>query len=135
MPFECEECRVLGARIVFGLDQRLCKNCKILYKFRQISKSNAKKKFGIKDNDLENLEFKEVGNPLYRGACNMILYKEKDVLQVFYNKYYDWIEWTDRDYFQKISNLIEVENLDMENYNSKISDILIKYKDTKKQKK
>ncbi len=91
MPFECEECTNLGARLVFGLDIRLCKGCKKLFKYRLISKTHALKDYGLKQNDIDNLEYKEVGNPLYRGERNMILYKESDILNIFIKKYYTLI--------------------------------------------
>ncbi len=88
MPFLCEECGITGARIIFGIDIRLCKDCKQLFKYRMISKTHALKDYGLKYEEIENLEYKEVGNPLYRGERNMKLYKERDVLNIFINKYY-----------------------------------------------
>ncbi len=105
MPFECAECKELGARLIFGLDEiRLCKNCKTLFKFRQISKTNALKNYKLKKEEIQGLEYKEVGNPLYRGAQNMILYKEQDILNLYIQKYFDLITFEDRNYLENISN-------------------------------
>lgn len=96
MPFSCEECKILGARIIFGHDIRLCKDCKKLFKYRLINKTKIIKQYGIKIEELEHLEYKEVGNPLFRNASNMILYKEKDIIHVFINKYYKYIDYQDK---------------------------------------
>ncbi len=105
MPFECAECKMLGARLIFGLDGiRLCKNCKGLFKYRLISKTNALSNYKLKKPDLEGIEYKEVGNPLYRGAQNMILYQENEILNRFINKYFNYISFEDRNYLENLSN-------------------------------
>lgn len=114
MPFACAECGNLGGRLIFGLDNiRLCKNCKTLFKYRNISKTRALSEYKLKKQDLEGIEFKEVGNPLYRGAQNMILYRESDILNLFINKYFNIIPFEDRNYLENISNdnTLEYKNI------------------------
>lgn len=122
MVFACEECGKLGGRMVFGQDIRLCKDCKILFKFRQINKTKVIKEYGLKIEELGDIDYKEVGNPLFRNANNMILYKEKDIILAFINKYYKYIDHIERakldhpeenpDYPEIISNiLVRFKNL------------------------
>lgn len=114
MPFACAECGNLGGRLIFGLDNtRLCKNCKTLFKYRNISKTRALSEYKLKKQDLDGIEFKEVGNPLYRGAQNMILYRESVILNLFINKYFNIISFEDRNYLENISNdnTLEYKNI------------------------
>ncbi len=136
MPFVCAECNELGARLIFGLeDTRLCKNCKILFKYRMISKTHALKNYALNKNDLTGLEYIEVGNPLYRGAQNMILYKEKQILDLFINKYFNKIEINDRNYLSNVSNSLEHDMNEYKNIINKIIELIVLEKNEKKTKK
>jgi hypothetical protein len=123
MPFLCEECNNLGARLIFGLDIRLCKDCKQLIKYRLISKTHALKDYGLKLSDIQNTNYKEVGNPLFRGANNMILFKEQDILNIFLNKYNKIISIENKEILENPEPNLEYKNI--------VKDILNYYKDNK----
>ncbi len=131
MPFECTECKALGARLIFALDIRLCKACKTLFKYRLISKTRALKDYMLKKNDLEGLEYIEVGNPLYRGQSNMQLYKENQIINIFINKYFANIDFSDRNYLE---NILDSNDLEYKNIINKIIKNIVDEKNEKKNK-
>ncbi len=109
MPFECTNCGILGARLIFALDIRLCKSCKTLFKYRLISKTRALENYKLKKQDLEGLGYIEVGNPLYRNQSNMLLYREKEIINIFINKYFNNIGLEDRNYLENLTDSIDLE--------------------------
>lgn len=96
MPYECEECGKLGARLNSLFDIRLCVDCVSSSKYKLICKSKALSKYLLTKADLENfeelLEEYLVKNPHYKSGPPMTLYLESEIQKIFLSKYYEVIK-------------------------------------------
>lgn len=119
MPYNCEECGNLGARMNVLFKIRLCVNCTKSFKYKVITKSKAFNEFKLQQADLDNYsnnnpnEIKEyiVANPHYKSGPPMRLYLQSDITKVFLSKYNDLIINTPNT--QNIPNLLDnLDNLD-----------------------
>lgn len=91
MPFTCENCGEIGARMNSIFKIRLCINCLHSPKYKLVSKSKALNKYRLTQSDLDNypnsLEKYLVINPYYKSGPPMTLYYETQIEQVFLYKY------------------------------------------------
>ena len=80
MPFNCEECNVIGAKLNNLVEKRLCRDCLISDKYRMICKSDVKNQYNFNNNDFENYPYQIIytNNPLYKCASSMNLFYEKE---------------------------------------------------------
>lgn len=122
MPFNCEDCKVLGARLSNIVNKRLCENCASNKQYKTICKSDVIKNYKLTKIDLENYPYRtvECRNPVYRCASPMILYFELEIKRYFIEKYENII-----------NNVLNIELLDED---IKIENV-IKYLKTIKSKK
>lgn len=91
MPFVCEDCGEIGARMNLLFEIRLCKECSKSTKYKLICKSKALSEYLLTNTDLVNYPNppKEylVNNPHYKSGPPMTLYLESSIQQVFLFKY------------------------------------------------
>mgnify|MGYP001087492456 CR=1 FL=1 len=91
MPYKCENCKEIGARMNLLFEIRLCKKCVNSSKYKLISKSKAIIKYFLNKNDLvSNCDLVKkffVGNPYYKTGPPMTLYLENEIQQIFLKKY------------------------------------------------
>lgn len=89
MPYNCEECGKVGARLNSMLEIRLCENCVAGPKYRTICKSIAMKKYKLTDLELGNAQIKHYlcKNPHWKSGPAMTLYLETDIQQLFLQGY------------------------------------------------
>lgn len=91
MPFPCEDCGEMGARMNSLFEIRLCVNCSSSHKYKLICKSKALNQYVLTQTDLDTYptppEEYKVKNPHYRSGPPMTLYKQVDIEQVFLSKY------------------------------------------------
>ena len=131
MPYNCEECGNLGARMNTILEIRLCETCSHSYKYKLICKSQGFKKYLLTEIDLNGqnqiqLVQYHCKNPHWKSGPAMTLYLESELAQVFLNKYNDVI--TNR------LNILE-PILDIDDTLSQVSDWLKDSKNKVKQDK
>lgn len=129
MPYACEDCREMGARMNQLFEIRLCAKCSKSAKYKLICKSKALSKYLLTNLDLDTNPSlpKEylVKNPHYKSGPPMTLYLENEIKQLFLSKY-DVL----------ITNILLIQNpLDnIEKTIEKIENYLEEQKDIKKQK-
>ena len=130
MPYTCEDCGQIGARMNNLFEIRLCTECSRSDKYKLICKSKALKEYLLTNIDLytspnPSQEYL-VKNPHYKSGPPMTLYLEKSIQQIFLNKYNDLI-----------TNVLFIQNpiYNIKNVVYNISNYLDKQKDTEKQKK
>jgi hypothetical protein len=89
MPYNCEECNVIGAKLNNLVEKRLCRDCLISDKYRMICKSDVKNQYNFNNNDFENYPYEVIytKNPHYRCAISMNLFYEKDIKKYFIEKH------------------------------------------------
>lgn len=91
MPFACEDCGEMGARMNSMFEIRLCQACSTLPKYKLICKSKALNQYILTDTDLNSHQIPpeeyRVKNPHYRSGPPMTLYKQTEIEQVFLSKY------------------------------------------------
>lgn len=96
MPYECEDCGKMGARMNTLFEIRLCADCSKSFKYKLICKSKALKQYLLTKLDLDNNEdlIQEylVKNPYYKSGPPMTLYLETQVCKIFLFKYRDIIK-------------------------------------------
>ncbi len=94
MPYKCEECQQLGARLNHIFEKRLCVNCLSSNKYKLICKSEVLKRYQLTKTDLTNYQYEEIlcTNPIYPNASPMTLYYEREIKTFFINKYKKIIE-------------------------------------------
>lgn len=96
MPYNCEDCGELGARMNTLFEIRLCSNCLNSPKYKLICKSKVLNLYKLTEKDLNDYENppKEylVKNPHYSSSSPMILYQQKQIEQVFLWKYEELIK-------------------------------------------
>lgn len=93
MPYYCEDCGNLGARMNTLFEIRLCENCSHSFKYKLICKSKAINQYKLTLDDLQNNQISEYycKNPHYKSGPPMTLYLELDIQRIFLNKYNDII--------------------------------------------
>ena len=130
MPYNCEECGELGARMNALFEIRLCINCVDSLKYKLICKSKAQSEFILTKSDFNNYPYKEfyAKNPHYKSGPYMTLYFESDIHNLFLNKYNDLIH-----------NNLNIFNLDLHENIEYVKQSVINYlknqKISKKQQK
>lgn len=90
MPYNCEDCGILGARMNTLLEIRLCETCAQKSEYKLICKSIALKQYKLSETDLlNNLELKnyQCKNPHWKSGPAMTLFLERDIQQIFLIKY------------------------------------------------
>ena len=89
MPYNCEECDILGARMNSIFQIRLCEECVNNSKYKLICKSDAIKKYRLSKSDFENNNFieKYCKNPYYKSGPPMTLYFNHEIITWFLIKY------------------------------------------------
>ena len=93
MPYLCEDCGILGARMNLFFEIRLCKLCSHSFKYKLICKSKSINKYKLSQSDLQNNQIKEYYciNPHYKSGPPMTIYLESDIQTIFFQKYNDII--------------------------------------------
>jgi len=89
MPYNCEECNVIGAKLNNLVEKRLCKDCLTSDKYILICKSMVKSKYNYNNNDFENYPYRVIytNNPFYKSASGMNLFYEKEIKKYFIEKH------------------------------------------------
>jgi hypothetical protein len=133
MPYNCEECNIIGAKLNNLVEKRLCKDCLISDKYRMICKSEVKNQYNFNNNDFENYPYQIIytNNPLYKCASSMKLFYEKDIKKYFIQKHKVIIIKNIDELNYKLGNnsivindnAIDYENLSNETINSLVKHI------------
>ena len=89
MPYNCEECNVIGAKLNNLVEKRLCRDCLKSDNYILICKSMVKSKYNYNNNDFENYPYSVIytNNPFYKSASGMNLFYEKDIKKYFIEKH------------------------------------------------
>jgi hypothetical protein len=89
MPYNCEECNVIGAKLNNLVEKRLCRDCLISDNYILICKSMVKSKYNFNNNDFENYPYRVIytNNPFYKSASGMNLFYEKEIKKYFIEKH------------------------------------------------
>jgi hypothetical protein len=89
MPYNCEECNIIGAKLNNLVEKRLCKDCLKSDNYILICKSMVKSKYNYKNNDFENYPYRVIytNNPFYKSASGMNLFYEKEIKKYFIEKH------------------------------------------------
>ena len=91
MPYACEDCEEMGARMNSLFEIRLCQACSSSPKYKLICKSKALNYYALTQTDLDSYPIPpqeyRVKNPHYRSGPPMTLYKQIEIEQVFLSKY------------------------------------------------
>lgn len=98
MPYNCEECGELGARMNSRFEIRLCEKCSSSQKYKLICKSVVMNKYKLTDTELNNLRLNNLKlkqyygiNPHWRSGPPMILFLETDIFQLFLQKHHNTV--------------------------------------------
>jgi hypothetical protein len=96
MPFACEDCGEMGARMNALFEIRLCVECSKSAKYKLICKSKAQSVYLLSKTDFNTIlpnPPKEylVKNPHYKSGPPMTLYLETEIQQLFLSKYNELI--------------------------------------------
>ena len=131
MPYNCEECNVIGAKLNNLVEKRLCKDCLKSDNYILICKSMVKSKYNYNNNDFENYPYRVIytNNPFYKSASGMNLFYEKEIKKYFIKKNKDiFIKNIDEIYYKLGIILINVENnIDYENLSNEIINSIVNY--------
>jgi hypothetical protein len=131
MPYNCEECNVIGAKLNNLIEKRLCKDCLISDKYRMICKSEVKNQYNFNNNDFENYPYQIIytNNPLYKCASSMKLFYEKDIKKYFIQKHkVIIIKNIDEINYKLYNNIVINDNaIDYENLSNEIINSLVKH--------
>ncbi len=94
MPYKCEDCRELGARMNMFFSIRLCDKCSHSFKYKLMSKSKALEQYKLTMEDFNDLDIAKYHckNPYYKSGPPMTLYLESDIQKIFINKYKNIID-------------------------------------------
>lgn len=91
MPFACEDCKEMGARMNPLFEIRLCVKCSKSQKYKLICKSKALTQYLLTNTYFANcpipLQEYLVKNPHYKSGPPMTLYLETQIQQLFISKY------------------------------------------------
>lgn len=130
MPYACEDCGEMGARMNQLFEIRLCSECSKSSKYKLICKSKALSQYLLTNTDLDinpnpPKEYL-VKNPHYKSGPPMTLYLETEIQRVFLSKYDDMI-----------TNILIIPNPlnDMEKTIKAIENYLEEQKNIRRQKK
>jgi len=128
MPYNCEECNVIGAKLNNLVEKRLCKDCLKSDNYILICKSMVKSKYNYNNNDFENYPYRVIytNNPFYKSASGMNLFYEKEIKKYFIEKYKAVVIKNIDEINYKLgnnivindNNVIDYENLSNETINS-----------------
>ena len=142
MPYNCEECNVIGAKLNNLVEKRLCKDCLLSDNYILICKSMVKSKYNYNNNDFENYPYRVIytNNPFYKSASGMNLFYEKEIKKYFIEKHkviviknIDELNYK-LGYIVINDNVIDYENLSNDNINSLVN-YIEKYIETEKENK
>jgi hypothetical protein len=131
MPYNCEECNVIGAKLNNLVEKRLCKDCLKSDNYILICKSMVKSKYNYNNNDFENYPYRVIytNNPFYKSASGMNLFYEKEIKKYFIDKYKAIVIKNIDELNYKLGNnsivindnAIDYENLSNETINSMVN--------------
>ena len=131
MPYNCEECNVIGAKLNNLVEKRLCKDCLSSDKYNLICKSMVKSNYNFNNNDFENYPYEVIytRNPHYRCATSMNLFYEKDIKKYFIEKYKAVVIKNIDEINHKLNNNIIINNnvINYENLSNEIINSLVKH--------
>ena len=135
MPYNCEECNVIGAKLNNLVEKRLCRDCLISDKYRMICKSEVKNQYNYNNNDFENYPYQIIytNNPLYKCASSMNLFYEKEIKKYFIEKHKNIIikniNQLNYELNYKLGNNIVINDnvIDYENLSNEIINSLVKH--------
>lgn len=135
MPYNCEECNVIGAKLNNLVEKRLCKDCLKSDNYILICKSMVKSKYNYNNNDFENYPYRVIytNNPFYKSASGMNLFYEKEIKKYFIEKYkaiiIKNINQLNYEINYKLDNNIVINNnvIDYENLSNEIINSLVKH--------
>ena len=131
MPYNCEECNVIGAKLNNLVEKRLCKDCLKSDNYILICKSMVKSKYNYNNNDFENYPYRVIytNNPFYKSASGMNLFYEKEIKKYFIEKHKAVvIKNIDEINYKLGIILINVENnIDYENLSNEIINSIVNY--------
>ena len=132
MPYNCEECNVIGAKLNNLVEKRLCKDCLLSDKYILICKSMVKSNYNFNNNDFENYPYQVIytKNPHYRCATSMSLFYEKDIKKYFIEKNKAIVIKNIDEINHKLNNNIVFNHdnvIDYENLSNEIINSLVKH--------
>lgn len=136
MPYNCEECNVIGAKLNNLVEKRLCKDCLKSDNYILICKSMVKSKYNYNYNDFENYPYRVIytNNPYYKSASGMNLFYEKEIKKYFIEKHKTIviknIDELNHKLNYKLGNNIIINhdnNIDYENLSNEIINSLVVY--------
>lgn len=135
MPYNCEECNIIGAKLNNLVEKRLCRDCLISDNYILICKSMVKSKYNFNNNDFENYPYQIIytNNPLYKCASSMKLFYEKDIKKYFIQKHkviiIKNINQLNYQLNYELGNNIIINNnvIDYENLSNEIINSLVKH--------
>jgi hypothetical protein len=131
MPYNCEECNIIGAKLNNLVEKRLCKDCLISDKYRMICKSEVKNQYKFNNNDFENYPYRVIytNNPFYKSASGMNLFYEKDIKKYFIEKHKAIVIKNIDEINYKLDNNIVINDnvIDYENLSNEIINSLVKH--------
>ena len=131
MPYNCEECNVIGAKLNNLVEKRLCKDCLKSDNYILICKSMVKSKYNYNNNDFENYPYRVIytNNPFYKSASGMNLFYEKEIKKYFIEKYKAVVIKNIDEINYKLGNNIVINDnvIDYENLSNEIINSLVNY--------
>jgi hypothetical protein len=131
MPYNCEECNVIGAKLNNLVEKRLCKDCLTSDKYILICKSMVKSNYNFNNNDFENYPYRVIytNNPFYKSASGMNLFYEKEIKKYFIEKHKAIVIKNINQLNYKLSNNILINDnvIDYENLSNEIINSLVKH--------
>jgi hypothetical protein len=130
MPYNCEECNVIGAKLNNLVEKRLCKDCLLSDNYILICKSMVKSKYNYNNNDFENYPYRVIytNNPFYKSASGMNLFYEKDIKKYFIEKHKAIVIKNINQLNYKLGNIVINDNvIDYENLSNEIINSLVVY--------
>ena len=131
MPYNCEECNVIGAKLNNLVEKRLCKDCLKSDNYILICKSMVKSKYNYNNNDFENYPYRVIytNNPFYKSASGMSLFYEKEIKKYFIEKYKAVVIKNIDEINYKLGNNIVINDnvIDYENLSNEIINSLVNY--------
>ena len=131
MPYNCEECNVVGAKLNNLVEKRLCKDCLTSDKYILICKSMVKSNYNFNNNDFENYPYEVIytKNPHYRCATSMNLFYEKDIKKYFIEKHKAIVIKNIDEINHELGNNILINDnvIDYENLSNEIINSLVRH--------
>ena len=133
MPYNCEECNVIGAKLNNLVEKRLCKDCLKSDNYILICKSMVRSKYNYNNNDFENYPYRVIytNNPFYKSASGMNLFYEKEIKKYFIEKYKTIVIKNIDELNYKLDNNIVInhdnDDIDYENLSNETINNLVKH--------